>query len=114
VLDEVNEMLSVGFLEHVFAIFKAMPVNCQAVAVSATFTEQVLGTIDLFMRSRTRILLPPEEVPLKAIQQFYKYLNCGKPVDRVVGVLCDTYEHLSVSQTDVLCSTQTLAEQLAQ
>jgi superfamily II DNA/RNA helicase len=111
VLDEVDEMLSAGFLEQVRAIFQAMPASCQAVAVSATFTEQVLDTIDLFMRSPTRILLPPEEVPLKAIQQFYA--DCGKPVDRF-GVLCDIYEHLSVSQTVVFCNTRTSAEQLAQ
>jgi superfamily II DNA/RNA helicase len=110
VLDEVDEMLSAGFHDQVRNVFKAMPTNCQAVAVSATLTEQVLETINRFMRNPTKILIPPEEVPLKAIQQYF--VDCGKPSSRF-DVLCDIYEHLSVNQTVIFCNTRGAAEELA-
>ena len=109
VIDEVDVMLSVGFKEQVQDVFRALPANVQAIAVSATLSTEVMGITEQFLREPTRILIPEEEIPLEAILQFY--VDCDKEAFKL-DVLCDLFELLSISKTVIFCNSRQTAERL--
>lgn len=71
VLDEADEMLSRGFKDQIYDVFKAMPNNVQVVLLSATMPSDVLEVTKCFMRDPIRILIKKEELTLEGIRQFY-------------------------------------------
>ncbi len=56
ILDEADDMLSLGFKNQIYEIFQLLPPNVQVVLVSATMPEEVLRVSQNFMRDPVRIL----------------------------------------------------------
>ncbi|MCV2423760.1 DEAD/DEAH box helicase, partial [Paucibacter sp. DJ4R-1] len=56
-LDEADEMLSRGFTEQIYDIFKHLPSDTQVVLLSATMPADVLEVTKKFMRDPIRILV---------------------------------------------------------
>lgn len=71
VLDEADEMLSRGFRDQIYELFREMPDNVQAVLLSATIPNDVLELTTKFMRDPVRILVKKDELTLEGIRQFY-------------------------------------------
>ena len=71
VLDEADEMLSRGFKDQIYDVFRKMPSSIQVILLSATMPEDVLDLTKRFMRDPIRILVKKEELTLKGIKQFY-------------------------------------------
>ena len=71
VLDEADDMLSRGFRDQVYEIFKALPPAVQVALFSATMPPDVLDLTSKFMRDPVRILVKNEELTLEGIRQFY-------------------------------------------
>jgi len=91
-LDEADEMLSRGFKDQIYDIFKFLPESVQVCLFSATMPLDVLEVTDRFMRDPVRILVKKDELTLEGIKQFYI------PVDREewkLETLCDLYGTLS-------------------
>jgi translation initiation factor 4A len=65
VLDEADEMLSRGFKEQIYNVFKFMPETVQCTIFSATMPLEVLEVTDKFMREPTRILVKKDELTLE-------------------------------------------------
>merc|ERR1711937_334123 len=87
-LDEADEMLSRGFKEQIYDIFKFLPEQVQVCLFSATMPLDVLEVTDRFMREPVRILVKKDELTLEGIKQFYI------AVDREewkLETLCDLY-----------------------
>uniref|UniRef100_A0A0K0DJC7 Eukaryotic initiation factor 4A n=1 Tax=Angiostrongylus cantonensis TaxID=6313 RepID=A0A0K0DJC7_ANGCA len=78
VLDEADEMLSRGFKDQIYEVFKRMPQDVQVVLLSATMPAEVLDVTQCFMRDPIRILVKKEELTLEGIRQFY--VNVQKEV----------------------------------
>jgi translation initiation factor 4A len=57
VLDEADEMLSQGFSEQIYEIFKFLPKDIQVALFSATMPPDVLDLTSKFMREPNRILV---------------------------------------------------------
>jgi len=102
-LDEADEMLSRGFKEQIYDIFKFLPEQVQVCLFSATMPLDVLEVTDRFMREPIRILVKKDELTLEGIKQFYI------AVDREewkLETLCDLYETLTITQAIIYCNTR--------
>ena len=71
VLDEADEMLSRGFKDQIYDVFRKLPSNTQVILLSATMPDDVLEVTKRFMREPIRILVKKEELTLEGIKQFY-------------------------------------------
>ena len=71
VLDEADEMLSRGFKDQIYDVFKSLPNDAQVILLSATMPAEVLEVTKKFMRDPIRILVKKEELTLEGIRQFY-------------------------------------------
>jgi len=77
VIDEVDEMLSLGFRPQLERIFDLMPGKRQTLMFSATLSDDVDAIIDTFFRAPIRIEAAPVGSPLENIQQI------GYPVPNI-------------------------------
>jgi len=103
VLDEADEMLSRGFKDQIYDVFRFMPPKCQVGLFSATMPTDVLEITDKFMRDPVQILVKREELTLEGIKQFYVM------VDREewkLDTLCDLYETLTITQCIIYANTR--------
>jgi translation initiation factor 4A len=102
-LDEADEMLSRGFKDQIYDIFKFLPEEVQVCLFSATMPLEVLEVTQRFMREPVRILVKKDELTLEGIKQFYI------AVDREewkLDTLCDLYETLTITQAIIYCNTR--------
>jgi len=75
VLDEADEMLSRGFKDQIYDVFKNLPAEVQVILLSATMPADVMEVTNHFMRNPIRILVKKEELTLEGIKQFYVQVN---------------------------------------
>merc|ERR1719191_523580 len=109
VLDEADEMLSYGFKEQVYRIFKSLPSNVQACLFSATLPPEILALTEKFMRNPVRILVKKDELTLEGIQQFYVGID---KEEWKLETLCDLFEVLTISQSIIYCNSRRKADYL--
>jgi len=103
VLDEADEMLSRGFKDQIYQVFRTLPTTVQVVLSSATMPTEVLEVTQKFMRDPIRILVKKDELTLEGIKQF------SVAIDREewkLDTLCDLYETLTISQAVIFCNTR--------
>ncbi|KAK0086428.1 hypothetical protein PV325_003205 [Microctonus aethiopoides] len=103
VLDEADEMLSRGFKDQIYDVFKLLPNEVQVILLSATMPIDVLEVSKCFMRQPIRILVKKEELTLEGIKQFYVYVERE---DWKFDTLCDLYDTLSITQAVIFCNTR--------
>lgn len=107
ILDEADEMLSVGFKDQIYRIFKLLPCHVQVCLFSATMPGDVLDLTSKFMRDPVQILVKREQLTLEGINQFYVAVERE---EWKLDVLCDLYETLTISQSIVYCNTRRAVE----
>jgi len=103
VLDEADEMLSRGFKDQIYDIFKALPPNVQVCLFSATMAPEILDLTTKFMRDAVRILVKKDELTLEGIRQFYVAIE---KEEWKLDTLCDLYETLTITQAIIYCNTR--------
>lgn len=103
VLDEADEMLSRGFKDQIYDVFKLLPTEVQVILLSATMPNDVLEVSKCFMRDPVRILVKKEELTLEGIKQFFIYIERE---DWKLDTLCDLYDTLSITQAVIFCNTR--------
>jgi translation initiation factor 4A len=103
VLDEADEMLSRGFKDQIYDVFKFMPQDIQVVLLSATMPVEVLDVTKRFMRDPIRILVKKEELTLEGIRQFYVFVD---KEEWKLETLSDLYETVSITQAVIFCNTR--------
>ncbi|XP_031624211.1 eukaryotic initiation factor 4A-like isoform X2 [Contarinia nasturtii] len=111
VLDEADEMLSRGFKDQIYDVFKLLPSDVQVILLSATMPNDVLDVSKYFMREPVRILVKKEELTLEGIKQFF--VNVERE-DWKIGTLCDLYETLSITQSVIFCNTRRKVDYLTE
>merc|ERR1712225_180972 len=109
VLDEADEMLSRGFKDQIYDIFKALPPSVQVALFSATMPPDILDLTSKFMRDPIRILVKNDELTLEGIRQFYIAIDRE---DWKVDTLCDLYETLTITQAIIYCNTRRKVDML--
>lgn len=111
VLDEADEMLSKGFKEQIYDIYRYLPANCQIVVVSATMPPEVIEVTDKFMTKPVKILVKRDELTLDGIKQFFIAVDEeGWKFD----TLCDLYDTLTITQAVIFCNTKRKVDWLAE
>jgi translation initiation factor 4A len=115
ILDEADEMLSRGFKDQIYEVFRYLPTSVQVGLFSATMPNDVLELTQKFMRDPIRILVKRDELTLEGIRQFYI------AVDREewkLDTLCDLYETVTITQAIIYCNSRRkvdwLTEQMRQ
>ncbi len=69
VLDEADEMLSMGFLEDIEAILAATPAERQTALFSATLPTEIRRLAEQYMRKPQSVIIQREQVTVAAIEQ---------------------------------------------
>jgi len=110
VLDEADEMLSRGFKDQIYDIFKTLPPNVQVCLFSATMPPDILELTTRFMRDAVRILVKKDELTLEGIRQFYVAIE---KEEWKLDTLCDLYETLTITQAIIYCNTRRKVDFLA-
>ena len=103
VLDEADEMLSRGFKDQIYDVFKFLPENIQVCLFSATMPSEVLDVTNKFMREPARILVKRDELTLEGIKQFFIAVERE---EWKLDTLCDLYETLTITQAIIYCNTR--------
>lgn len=112
VLDEADQMLEDRFKDQIMSILElGFPKETQVALFSATMPEEVVYVANKLLRDPVRILIPPEEVTLDGILQYYVALN---KEDWKFDALCDIYKQLNVNQALIYCNKRNRAEWLAE
>jgi translation initiation factor 4A len=109
ILDEADEMLSKGFKDQIYDIFKFLADSVQVALFSATMPEEMLTLSDKFMRNPVKITMKAEELTLECIRQYYITLVDDQSK---YEALKDLFSFLQVSQCIIYVSTVKRVEDL--
>ncbi|HNB54368.1 MAG TPA: DEAD/DEAH box helicase, partial [Anaerolineales bacterium] len=75
VLDEADEMLSMGFIEDIEAILKATPETRQTALFSATMPNPIRRLADNYMHNPQSFTIERKQMTVEAIEQRYYLVN---------------------------------------
>jgi ATP-dependent RNA helicase RhlE len=90
VIDEVDEMMNLGFRPQLITLLDLLPKNRQSILFSATLTKEVDGLLDQFFKSPIKIEIASSGSPLDTIeQQAYPVPNFYTKVNFLVHLLKD-------------------------
>lgn len=103
ILDEADEMLSRGFKDQIYDVFRKLPANIQVILLSATMPLDVLEVTKRFMRDPINILVKKEELTLEGIKQFF--INVEKE-EWKLETLTDLYETMTITQAVIFLNTR--------
>ena len=111
ILDEADQMLEDLFAEQIKAILdNKFPATTRLALFSATMPQNVLEVAENYLNNPVRILLPPDEVTLEGIKQYYVSLERE---DWKLPVLLDIYQQIAVNQALIYVNKRQKAEWLA-
>jgi len=102
ILDESDEMLSVGFKEQVYNIFQYLNNEVQVALFSATMPPELNALTEKFMRNPVKILVKTDLLTLEGIAQ-YKIVIDDDP--QKYATLKDIYSIISMSQCIIYCNS---------
>ena len=103
VLDEADEMLSHGFKDQIYNIFRAMDEETLQIALfSATLSNELLEMSRRLLRNPEEIYVKSDELTLEGITQAYVMLENEQ---NKYDTLKDLYGVISVSQCIIYCNS---------
>jgi ATP-dependent RNA helicase DeaD len=110
VLDEADEMLDMGFLDDIKAIFEYLPTNRQTLLFSATMPDAIKELARRILHSPEFISITQKEVTNKNIKQYY-YVVDEHERDAALMRLLD---YKNPKKSIVFCRTKSEVDRLAQ
>ena len=111
ILDEADQMLEDLFAEQIKAILdNKFPSTTRLALFSATMPQNVIEIAEHYLSNPARMLLPPDEVTLEGIKQYYVELERE---DWKLPVLLDLYQQIAVNQALIYVNKRQKAEWLA-
>lgn len=110
IIDEVDEMLNLGFRTQLKNIFDLLPAKRQNLMFSATITDEVEALIKSYFNNPTTVEAAPAGTPLKSIRQLgYEVPNFNTKVNLLELLISTDPEMTKVL---VFSATKSLADQL--
>ncbi len=110
VIDEVDEMLNLGFRTQLKNILELLPSKRQNLLFSATLTEDVENLLQLYFNNPVKIEAAPTGTPLENIQQYaYEVPNFYSKVNLLKLLLA---EDAAMTKVLVFAESKALADQL--
>ncbi|KAL6186457.1 hypothetical protein ACLB2K_042577 [Fragaria x ananassa] len=111
VLDESDEMLSRGFKDQIYNMYRYLSPDVQVCLISATLPNEILEMTKLFMTDPVRILVKRDELTLEGIKQFFVSVERE---DWKFDTLCDLYDTLTITQAVIFCNTKRKVDWLSE
>ncbi|MGA0555392.1 DEAD/DEAH box helicase [Larkinella sp. VNQ87] len=110
VIDEVDEMLNLGFRSQLETILDLLPAKRQNLLFSATMTEEVEALLSSYFNNPVRIEAAPVGTPLENIRQSaYAVPNFYTKINLLQALL---FEHADMNRVLIFVSTKELANRL--
>ncbi len=109
VLDEADEMLSMGFREDIETILKDVPEAHQTVLFSATMPDAIMELTSQFMRDPQLVEINAAQVTLDAIHQQFMEVPMGRKLD-ALNLLLRSREPV---RTMVFCNTKLMVDEVS-
>ncbi|XP_073365552.1 eukaryotic initiation factor 4A-III homolog B isoform X1 [Aegilops tauschii subsp. strangulata] len=105
VLDEADEMLTRGFKDQIYDVYRypPPPPELQVVLISATLPHDILEITSKFMTDPVRVLVKRDELTLEGIKQFFVAVE---KEEWKFDTLCDLYDTLTITQAVIFCNTK--------
>jgi len=110
VLDEADELLSTGFIDQIYDIYRYTHPKTQILLFSATFPKCVLSLTSKFMKSPSMILVKRDELVLDCISQFFILVERE---EWKIKTLCDLYDNLRIKKAVIFCNTSKKVDWIA-
>lgn len=110
VLDEADEMLSMGFREDIETILKDVPQERQIVLFSATMPDPILEITESYLSEPHIIEINREQVTLDNIRQLYADVPMGRKLDALNLFLRAFDPKLCM----IFCNTKRMVEEVTQ
>ena len=110
VLDEADEMLSMGFREDIETILKDVPEARQTVLFSATMPAPILELTETYLTEPHIIEINREQVTLENIRQLYVDVPMGRKLDALNLFLRAWEPRLCM----IFCNTKLMVEEVTQ
>ena len=110
ILDEADEMLSMGFREDIETILKDVPEEHQTVLFSATMPAPILELTETYLTEPHIIEINAEQVTLDNIRQQYVEVPMGRKLD-ALNLLLRAYDPKLCM---IFCNTKLMVEEVTQ
>lgn len=111
IMDEADQMLEDRFKEQVMCILAlGFPQQTRVSLFSATMPQEVIDVANDILQNPVKILIPPEEVTLEGIKQYYVDVEND---EWKYDALADIYGNLTINQAIIYCNKRQKAEWLA-
>lgn len=108
ILDEADEMLSMGFREDIETILKDAPENRQTILFSATMSKEIIAITKQYQNNPEMIKITHDQITVPSIEQFYYEIPSDKKIE-VLSRLLDTY---NPKRSMVFCNTKSMVDEL--
>ncbi len=108
VLDEADEMLSMGFREDIEEILSHTPEDRQTVLFSATMPQEILDITEKFQRDPEMIEIKSQSMTVEHIEQHFIEVPMGKKMDALNMLL----RYFSPKRAMIFCNTKAMVEDL--
>jgi len=102
VLDEADEMLSMGFIEDIKEILSKIPAERQTALFSATISPEISGIANQYMRSPQSIVIKSKHLTVDAIEHRYCLVN----KDEKLAVLTRLFEVQDITSALIFVKTR--------
>ena len=109
VLDEADEMLSMGFREDIETILKDVPEQHQTVLFSATMPDAILELTDRFLRDPQLVEINAAQVTLDQISQKFMEVPMGRKLDALNLLLHAT----EPTRCMIFCNTKLMVDEVS-
>ncbi len=110
VLDEADEMLSMGFKEDMETILRETPDTRQTILFSATMLPSIMAITKEFQKNPTVVQVNKKQITLDNIKQSYVDVPMGRKTDALKLLL----HYYSPSLSIVFCNTKKSADELSE
>lgn len=110
VLDEADEMLTMGFREDMEAILSEIPGEHQTALFSATMPQPILDITNQFQTDPVFIKTIEKELTVPSIRQYYYEVGREYKKEAVARLL----DYYNPKRTLVFCNTKRMVEELAE
>ncbi len=110
ILDEADEMLSMGFREDIETILQETPEERQTILFSATMPKEIMEIISNYQKDPQVIEINKQQVTLDAIGQFCYEVPMGRKKDMLLLLLAEHEPKRSI----IFSNTKAMVDELAQ
>ncbi len=110
VLDEADEMLSMGFIDDIEAILTAIEPEHQTVLFSATMPKEIMELTRKFQKSPKLVEVDKKKVTVSNIEQSYYNVPMGRKMD-ALNLLLRYYNPI---RSMIFCNTKRMVDEITE